>query len=204
MSVCGHDLHDVVDAACQTGDVVGLLDVLGEYQAVVVGHDWGALVAWYTALLHPNRVRAVAALSVAWTGRTPCPFCNSVLHTLHFDVSWWLRPRMDDGRLIIGVPCTRCDPWTPRNVFDVTGASAQQLLRRALAYQHVTGASERDVSQATKLLDADPVVRRIAAQDLIIMGLAARDYLMDQRAQATPELREAIDRVWRQIQKNGW
>ena len=62
----------------------------------------------------------------------------------------------------------------------------------------------RPICQATKLLDADPIVRRIAEQDLLIMGLAARDYIMEQRERATPDLREAIDRVWRQIQKNGW
>lgn len=62
----------------------------------------------------------------------------------------------------------------------------------------------RPICQATKLLDADPIVRRIAEQDLLIMGLAAGDYLMEQLARAAPELREAIDRLWRQIQKNGW
>jgi hypothetical protein len=62
----------------------------------------------------------------------------------------------------------------------------------------------RPICQATKLLDADPLVRRICEQDLLIMGLAAREYLMEQRARATPELRDAIDRVWQQIQKNGW
>jgi len=62
----------------------------------------------------------------------------------------------------------------------------------------------RPICQATKLLDADPLVRRIVEQDLLIMGLAARAYMMDQRAVATPELRQAIDRVWRQIEMNGW
>jgi pimeloyl-ACP methyl ester carboxylesterase len=46
------------------GDVIGLLDALEAEQAVVVGHDWGAPVAWSTALLRPDRVRGVAALSV--------------------------------------------------------------------------------------------------------------------------------------------
>ena len=46
------------------GDLVGLLDGLGEEQAGVVGHDWGAPVAWNSALLRPDRFRAVAALSV--------------------------------------------------------------------------------------------------------------------------------------------
>jgi hypothetical protein len=36
------------------------------------------------------------------------------------------------------------------------------------------------------------------------MGLAAREYLDEQRAQAGPELRRAIDRLWQRIQKNGW
>ncbi len=53
------------------GDVVGLLDALGAPTAVVVGHDWGAPVAWNAALLRPDRFRAVAALSVPWTPRPP-------------------------------------------------------------------------------------------------------------------------------------
>ncbi|MGW2420893.1 alpha/beta fold hydrolase [Streptomyces sp. NPDC001709] len=46
------------------GDVVALVQALGEEQAYVVGHDWGAPVAWHTALLRPDVVRAVAGLSV--------------------------------------------------------------------------------------------------------------------------------------------
>jgi epoxide hydrolase A/B len=47
-----------------TGDLVALLDDVGAQQAVFIGHDWGAMVVWHTALLHPQRVRAVAGLSV--------------------------------------------------------------------------------------------------------------------------------------------
>jgi hypothetical protein len=57
----------------------------------------------------------------------------------------------------------------------------------------------RPICQATKLLDPDPVVRAIARQDLLIMGRPAREYLDEQRAQASPELRREIDRVWRRI-----
>src|ERR671933_994542 len=46
------------------GDVVGLLDALGEERAVVVGHDWGAPVAWHTALFRPDRVRGGVGFSV--------------------------------------------------------------------------------------------------------------------------------------------
>lgn len=53
------------------GDVIGLLDALEQPQGVVVGHDWGAPVAWNTALLRPDRVRAVAGLSMPPSARAP-------------------------------------------------------------------------------------------------------------------------------------
>ncbi len=53
------------------GDMVGLLDALGEAQAVIVGHDWGAPVAWHSALFRPDRFRAVVALSVPFRPRAP-------------------------------------------------------------------------------------------------------------------------------------
>src|SRR3954466_10431714 len=53
------------------GDVVGLIDALGAGKAIVVGHDWGAPVAWHTALLRPDRVAGVAGLSVPFTPRMP-------------------------------------------------------------------------------------------------------------------------------------
>jgi pimeloyl-ACP methyl ester carboxylesterase len=49
--------------------VVGLIDALGEKTAVVVGHDWGAAVAWNAVLLHPDRFTGVAAMSVPYGGR---------------------------------------------------------------------------------------------------------------------------------------
>lgn len=55
------------------GDVIGLMDALDEESAVVVGHDWGAPVAWHTALMRPDRVRGVAALSVPYRPRPPAP-----------------------------------------------------------------------------------------------------------------------------------
>jgi pimeloyl-ACP methyl ester carboxylesterase len=51
------------------GDMVGLLDALGEAQAVIAGHDWGAPVAWHAALLRPDRFRGVIGLSVPFRPR---------------------------------------------------------------------------------------------------------------------------------------
>lgn len=56
-----------------TGDLIGLLDALGEDRAVFVGHDWGAIVVWNLALLAPERVRGVVGLSVPFTPRPPVP-----------------------------------------------------------------------------------------------------------------------------------
>ena len=47
-----------------TGDALGLLDALGIARAHVVGHDWGAAVAWQLAARHADRVRSLTAVSV--------------------------------------------------------------------------------------------------------------------------------------------
>jgi pimeloyl-ACP methyl ester carboxylesterase len=51
------------------GDMVGVLDALQVEQAAIVGHDWGAPVAWNAALMRPDRFRAVAGLSVPYLPR---------------------------------------------------------------------------------------------------------------------------------------
>jgi pimeloyl-ACP methyl ester carboxylesterase len=53
------------------GDLVGLLDALEIPSAVIVGHDWGATIAWQAARLRPDRFHAVACLSVPYRPRGP-------------------------------------------------------------------------------------------------------------------------------------
>jgi pimeloyl-ACP methyl ester carboxylesterase len=53
------------------GDIVGLVNGLYERSAVIVGHDWGAPVAWYSAQLRPDLFRAVGLLSVPYIPRRP-------------------------------------------------------------------------------------------------------------------------------------
>ena len=55
--------------------------------------------------------------------------------------------------------------------------------------------------QATRLLDSDPIMRAMAAQDLLIMGRAAMPYLREQRKTAAPELVRAIDAISAQIEE---
>jgi epoxide hydrolase A/B len=52
-----------------TGDIVGLVNALGETQAAIVGHDWGAWITAHAALLRPDLFRAVALLSVPYVPR---------------------------------------------------------------------------------------------------------------------------------------
>jgi pimeloyl-ACP methyl ester carboxylesterase len=56
-----------------TGDMVGLVDALGFKDAVIVGHDWGAPVAWHSALFRPDKFKAVAGLSVPFRPRGDAP-----------------------------------------------------------------------------------------------------------------------------------
>lgn len=51
----------------KVADNVELVTALGETQAVIVGHDWGAPIAWTSALLRPDVFRAVAGLSVPYS-----------------------------------------------------------------------------------------------------------------------------------------
>ena len=57
-AITDYDIHAL------TADLVGLLDDVGAARAVWIGHDWGAAVVWNAAQLHPDRVAAVAGLSV--------------------------------------------------------------------------------------------------------------------------------------------
>lgn len=61
----------------------------------------------------------------------------------------------------------------------------------------------RPICQATKLLDRDPIVRRMAEQDLLIMGRTAKPYLDQIRVTAQPKLQQAIDRIWQRILSEG-
>jgi len=53
------------------GDMVGVLDALGLERAVIVGHDWGGLVAWQTALMAADRIAGVVGINTPFFPRMP-------------------------------------------------------------------------------------------------------------------------------------
>jgi pimeloyl-ACP methyl ester carboxylesterase len=56
-----------------TDDVIGVIDALGEQQAILIGHDWGAPIVWVTAIRYSQRVRAVVGMSVPHLGQGDRP-----------------------------------------------------------------------------------------------------------------------------------
>ena len=81
-----YDIHHL------TSDHVALLDELGIEKAIYVGHDWGAIVCWQMALLHPKRMFGVAQLSVPFMPRQevePVGFWEQMLgpdfYIVHFN-----------------------------------------------------------------------------------------------------------------------
>ncbi len=109
------DVEDY-DVASLCGDLCGLLDALGEQQAVFVGHDWGASVVWQLAVLRPERVRAVAGLSVPFVPRAPAPPVPIMRKHLgeDFYIVWFQEPGVADAALARDVrrTLTTSRQWT--------------------------------------------------------------------------------------------
>jgi len=77
------------------GDLLGLLDDVDAQDAVLVGHDWGALVAWDLARLHPERINSLVAMSVPFTPWPAQP--TRVLRHIHGDNFFYILYFQDVG-----------------------------------------------------------------------------------------------------------
>lgn len=97
------------DALTLASDIAGMIRALGSRDAVVIGHDWGGLGAWSTAVLHPGAVRALAVLAAPH----PVRFRNALLteprgqlqasrHLLGFQRPWLPERQLvaDDGEQV--------------------------------------------------------------------------------------------------------
>ncbi len=104
------DKPDAIEAYTQqhlVGDIVGLVHALGEEQAVVVGHDWGAPVAWNAALWRPDVFRAVAALSVPTSDRaeqSPLATMRATFGDRFFYILYFQTPGVAEHELMHDVP----------------------------------------------------------------------------------------------------
>jgi pimeloyl-ACP methyl ester carboxylesterase len=97
------------------GDVLALIDTSGAQRVHLVGHDWGAFVAWYIAQQFPDRLHTLTALSVPH----PAAFLKAVatsrqalssLYMLLFQLPWLPERLLLSKRAISGLMATRSAP----------------------------------------------------------------------------------------------
>lgn len=77
-AVEAYDMHHLM------ADVIGLVEALGAERCHLVGHDWGSIIAWPTAICHPERFLSLTAMSVPYTGR-PEASLTDILKAQHGD-----------------------------------------------------------------------------------------------------------------------
>ncbi len=86
----------------KVADNVALVEALGAERAVVVGHDWGAPIAWNSALLRPDVFRAVAGLSVPYAGGgavRPSEAFRAMAGTEEFYIEYFQQPGRAEAEL---------------------------------------------------------------------------------------------------------
>jgi pimeloyl-ACP methyl ester carboxylesterase len=124
-----YDIHHL------TGDLLGLLDDIGAQEAVFVGHDWGSLVVGQMALLHPDRVTGVVAMSVPLLPRGPMGpvtlmrtvFGDGFFYILYFqepgvaDADLGADPRETMTRMLAGLAIRSEDPADIAGLADPDG-----------------------------------------------------------------------------------
>jgi pimeloyl-ACP methyl ester carboxylesterase len=93
------DAYNVVELSA---DIVGLLDDVGAERAVLVGHDFGGVVAWNAPLLHPDRFAGVVGLSVPPVPRPRVPTTQAfrrIFGENFFYILYFQEPRPADEEL---------------------------------------------------------------------------------------------------------
>jgi pimeloyl-ACP methyl ester carboxylesterase len=111
-----------------TGDMVGLVRALGEERAIIVGHDWGAPVAWHCALLRPDMFHAVALLSVpylmrSWTDLRPTEAMQRMAGEQEFYQLYFQEPGQAEAEQI-----HHYDRWTREGLLPVARAGCEGLV----------------------------------------------------------------------------
>ena len=116
------DAYRLVDLV---GDCVGVVEALGETEAVIVGHDWGSPISSTAALIRPDVFRAVALLSVAYTppnGFRPTDIFRMMGGDDTFYIEYFQKPGVAEAE--IGI-----DPahWLEGMIFSASGDAPPPL-----------------------------------------------------------------------------
>lgn len=130
----------VYSAVSKVGTSVGLQDLTGDFRDATNR---------YVDVLRWRRFGRTA-----WAGRAPCPHCNSALIRLFFiRVPELVLIPAEGGAATVGMPCTRCDPWTEDRTYRFDTATSEPVLRRALAWENIAGATGRELDRAVRLIE---------------------------------------------------
>ncbi len=87
------------DLPTLSADVAALVRALGEQEAVVVGHDWGGLLGWTMAALHPRSVRRLVVVSMAHPRRLRAAMTDSAQRRASRYALGFQLPRLPERRL---------------------------------------------------------------------------------------------------------
>jgi pimeloyl-ACP methyl ester carboxylesterase len=119
-----------------TADVLGIADWLGGHRFHVVGHDWGALVAWQLAGRWPERLRTVTAVSIAhpmaMVEALASPSGDQLARSAY--VSFFQRPDLAERLLLAG------EGSGLRELFANTGYHDREAMERYVALLSEPGA----------------------------------------------------------------
>jgi len=138
-----------------SADISGLIAALGAERAIVVGHDWGAPIAYCTALFHPEQVRAVVGLSVPALGRGPMPgvqMLRNIYKDSFFYQLYFQEPGVAETELETDVPTSL------RKIYYWSSGEAQKAKARI---ENPTGSGLLD-----RLVDPHPFPAWLTEADL--------------------------------------
>jgi pimeloyl-ACP methyl ester carboxylesterase len=141
-----------------TDDIAGVIDALGEQQAILIGHDWGAPIVYTTAIRHPTRVSAVAGLSVPHLGRGDRPTLSifrEVYKDRFFYQLYFQQPGVAERELEADIPATI------RKTYYAASGDARQAQQRGFMANKPPEAGFLD-----GLVDPDPLPTWLTADDV--------------------------------------
>lgn len=120
--------------------------------------------------------------STVWRGALECPVCGNVMTELKFSQSKQVViATREDASVGVEMICNKCKTRDGRTSVD--GVAAQHVLRRMLAYQHYSGATEKRVREATHIIETagspEQLARQVASRSLRLDRLRKKENRSD-------------------------
>jgi pimeloyl-ACP methyl ester carboxylesterase len=182
-------------------DVERLIGALGEERAVVVGHDWGGIVAWAAAMLHPERVERLVILNVphperlARGLRTPRQLLKSS-YAFFFQIPWLPETVLRARDFAVVRFVFRNDPVRPDTFGEddidwyVEALSRPRALTATINYYRALARRAPDLARTLRRRIEAPVLVIWGQRDLFLVPELARPdpvFVPDARVERLPD-----------------